>query len=381
MIVQIKGEKCMKKNLHSKLGALGLSIIILSSTALAACSSVNAAGKVDLNSLTLAQIEEKAKKEGELNTVGMPDSWANWGETWKEITAAYSIVHTDTDMSSAEELAIFQTEKENATKDLGDVGQSFGPTAESQGLTLAYKTSYWNSIPDWAKDDNGDWIIGYYGTISIMTNTSLVKTAPTSFADILAGDYVVSVGDVTKANQAQCAVLAAAIANGGSESNIQPGLDFFKTLAAEGRLDLGELSLARIQKGEVEVALVWDYNALGYRDQIKAADASSAFDVCIPSDGSVQSGYCTVINAYTKHPYAAALAREYILSDEGQINLAKGYARPIRSDVVLPADVAAILLPDAQYKNATNIKDANAWKTTAESLGMKWQEEVIAYAK
>ena len=34
-----------------------------------------------------------------------------------------------------------------------------------------------------------------------------------------------------------------------------------------------------------------------------------------------------------KRPYAAALAREYILSDEGQINLAKGYARPIRDDV------------------------------------------------
>lgn len=371
----------MKKKLHFKLGALGLTILILSSTALTACSSVNASEKIDLNNMTLAQIEEKAKKEGELNTVGMPDSWANWGETWKEYTAAYSIAHTDTDMSSAEELAIFQTEKDNATKDLGDVGQSFGPTAETQGLTLAYKTSYWDSIPDWAKDDNGDWIIGYYGTISIMTNTSLVEKAPTSFADILAGDYIVSVGDVTKANQAQCAVLAAAIANGGSESNIQPGLDFFKTLAEQGRLDLGELSLARIQKGEVEVALVWDYNALGYRDQIKAADAASSFEVSIPSDGSVQSGYCTVINAYTKHPYAAALAREYILSDEGQINLAKGYARPIRSDVVLPADVAAILLPDAQYKNAVNIKDADAWKATAASLGTKWQEEVIANAK
>lgn len=371
----------MKKNLFSKLTTLGMAVLILSTTALAACSSVNAAGKIDLNSMTLAQIEEKAKKEGELNTVGMPDSWANWGETWKEYTAAYGITHTDTDMSSAEELAIFSTEKEKATKDMGDVGQSFGPTAVTQGLTLPYKTTYWDSIPDWAKDDNGDWIIGYYGTIAIMTNASQVKNAPTSFADILAGDYVVTVGDVTKANQAQCAVLAAAIANGGSESNIQPGLDFFKTLAEQGRLDLGELSVARLQKGEIKVALVWDYNALGYRDQIKAADATASFDVSIPSDGSVQSGYCTVINAYTKHPYAAALAREYILSDEGQINLAKGYARPIRSDVVLPADVAAILLPDSQYKNAANIKDADAWKKTAESLGTKWQEEVIAYAK
>ena len=107
----------MKTNSHFKLGALGLTMLILSSTVLAGCSSVSAAGKVDLNSLTLAQIEEKAKTEGELNTVGMPDSWANWGETWTEYTAAYGITHTDIDMSSAEELAIFQTEKDNATKD------------------------------------------------------------------------------------------------------------------------------------------------------------------------------------------------------------------------------------------------------------------------
>jgi len=266
----------MKKNLFSKLTTLGMAVLILSTTALAACSSVNAAGKINLNSMTLAQIEEKAKKEGELNTVGMPDSWANWGETWKEYTAKYGITHTDTDMSSAEELAIFSTEKEKATKDMGDVGQSFGPTAVTQGLTLPYKTTYWDSIPDWAKDDNGDWIIGYYGTIAIMTNASQVKNAPTSFADILAGDYVVTVGDVTKANQAQCAVLAAAIANGGSESNIQPGLDFFKTLAEQGRLDLGELSVARLQKGEIKVALVWDYNALGYRDQMVLFRADTA---------------------------------------------------------------------------------------------------------
>ena len=68
-------------------------------------------------------------------------------------------------------------------------------------------------------------------------------------------------------------------------------------------------------------------------------NANAHFDVSVPSDGAIQSGYCTIINAYTKRPYAAALAREYILSDEGQINLAKGYARPIRDDVELPDDV------------------------------------------
>lgn len=39
-------------------------------------------GAVDLNALTLDEIIEKAKAEGKVESVGMPDSWANWGLTW-----------------------------------------------------------------------------------------------------------------------------------------------------------------------------------------------------------------------------------------------------------------------------------------------------------
>jgi putative spermidine/putrescine transport system substrate-binding protein len=358
-------------------------LVITSIISLAGCSgSEKTSGKnLDLNNTPLETIIDKAKEEGTVESVGMPDTWANWGETWSEITSIYGITHNDVDMSSAEELALFETEKDNATKDIGDVGQAFGPTAVDDGLTLAYKTSYWDSIPEWAKDKDGNWMIGYYGTMSIITNKDLVSTPPTSFADILNGDYIVAVGDVTKASQAQCAVLSAAIALGGSETDIQPGLDFFKKLAEQGRLDMGELSLTRLEKGEVAVALLWDYNALGYRDQFSANNANANFEVCIPSDGAIQSGYCSIINAYTKHPYAAALTREYIFSDEGQINLAKGYAKPIRSDVVLPDDVKAKLLPEDQYSKARMVSDYDGWSKTVETIGTLWQEDVIAYAK
>jgi ABC-type Fe3+ transport system, periplasmic component len=369
----------MRAGMKVILGLLAVTSVI----SFAGCSTSKqaSADKTDLNSMSLETIIEKAKGEGTVESVGMPDTWANWGETWKELTSTYGIKHNDVDMSSAEELALFASEKDNATKDIGDVGQAFGPIAKEKGLTLPYKTSYWDKIPDWAKDDSGNWMIGYYGTISIITNKDLVPVAPTSFADLLKGDYMVAVGDVTKASQAQCAVLSAAIANGGSESNITPGLDFFKQLAQAGRLDKGELSLTRLEKGEIPVAILWDYNALGYRDQFKVNNANANFEVCIPSDGAIQSGYCSVINAYTKHPYAAALAREYIFSDEGQINLAKGYAKPIRSDVVLPDDVKAKLLPNGQYAKARMISDYDNWNKTVETIGNLWQEEVIANAK
>jgi putative spermidine/putrescine transport system substrate-binding protein len=100
--------------------------------------------------------------------------------------------------------------------------------------------------------------------------------------------------------------------------------------------------------------------------------------VLIPSDGSVISGYTTIINKYAKHPNAAKLTREYIFSDAGQTNLARGNARPIRAEhLTLPADVQAKLLPNEQYKKVTPIKDADAWEKTSKALPQKWQEEVI----
>lgn len=366
----------MKKRLLT----MGVCAVMAAAT-LTGCSEGATKNAIDLNSMSLDEIISKAQEEGEVNSVGMPDTWANWVETWTELEEQYGIKHTDTDMSSAEELAIFKNEANDATKDIGDVGQSFGPVAMEQGLTLPYKISYWDSIPDWAKDEDGNWIIGYYGTITFITNKDLVKDAPTSWQDILEGDYNVTIGDVSVATQAQSGLLSAAIAFGGSESNIQPGLDFFKKLAEQGRLDMGDTSVARLEKGEIEVAVLWDYNSLGYRSQIQENNPNADFEVTVPSDGAIQSGYCTIINAYTKHPYAAALAREYILSDEGQINLAKGYARPIRDDVVLPDDVKAKLLPDEQYKNARFIEDQEAWDNSVANLATSWQEEVIAYAK
>ena len=43
--------------------------------------------------------------------MGMPDDWANWDDTWQGISDTYGLKHTDVDLSSAEELAMFEAEK------------------------------------------------------------------------------------------------------------------------------------------------------------------------------------------------------------------------------------------------------------------------------
>lgn len=341
----------------------------------APAASANGNAGAPAEELTLAELEAKAKEEGSVVSVGMPDTWANWKDTWEDLKSNYGLEHSDTDMSSADEINKFEAEKNKPTADIGDVGIAFGPVAVDRGVTQPYKTSYWDEIPDWAKDTDGHWIVGYQGSISIFTNTDLVKSPPQSWEDMKNGDYKIIVGDVTKAAQAQMAVLAAAIAFGGDETNLEPGIAYFEELAKQGRLSNAEASLANMEKGEVEITLLWDFNALNFKDQL----GPDKFNVAIPEEGSVVSGYATIINKYAPHPHAAKLAREYILSDEGQINLAKGYARPIRDSVELPADVAAKLLPAEAYTSVKPVGDYQAWEEAAKKLPQLWQERVLVH--
>lgn len=334
---------------------------------------------VDLNSMSLEDITAKAKEEGRVDSVGMPDNWANWKETWEDMDSEYGIAHTDTDMSSAEELAKFENEKQNASADIGDVGIAFGPEATSRGLLLPYKTSYWDEIPDWAKDTEGMgyWLLSYTGTMSFMVDTEATGgKVPTTWQEILDGDYTLSIGDVSSGNQDQFALLSAAIAFGGDETNLQPGLDFFAKMAEEGRLNVQGYTVATLQAGEHNIVPMWDFNALGAQDEL----GEDRFKVVIPQDGAAMSGYTTILNAHSKRPHAAALAREHILSDKGQNNLARGHARPIRENVQLDEDAKAALLPDSEYENAKvqPVQDTKAWNDALPTLGNLWQENVIS---
>ena len=250
-----------------------------------------------------------AQKEGQVNSVGMPDTWANWVGTWKDLQKL-GIKTQDSDMSSAEQISKIMAEGENATADIGDVGFEFGEFSRKKGITMPYKPSTWDQIPAWAKDKDGHWCLGYTGTVAFIINKELVKNPPKSWNDLLTGTYRVSVGAVGSAAQANYAVLAAAIAMGGNEKNLNPAYEFFAKIAKQGRLSMVDPVVANLEKGEVEVGMLWDFNALNYRDQIDR----NRFEVLIPAEGSVTSGYTTILNKWAKHPNAAKYAREFILS-------------------------------------------------------------------
>lgn len=339
--------------------------------ALSGCSSKQAAATSD----NWGTITKESKKEGHVASVGMPDTWANWIGTWNDIKSKYQITHKDTDMASAQELQKFKTVKGKDAPDIGDVGLNVAPTAMQQKLLMKYKTKYWDQIPSWAKDKEGYYSAGYQGSIVFITDTKNVKAsdAPKSWSDLANGHYKVALGDVSTAAQAQYAVLAAAYAHGGDESNLKPGLSYFAKLNHDKRISTVDTTIQNLQKGELQVAIMWDFNALNYAHQIN----SKRYKITVPTDGTVTSGYAEILNKNAAHPYAAKLARSYILSDQGQINLAKGFARPIRSNVKLPADVKQKLLPESAYKKVFHVKSNTTWNKTTVKLGQEWKTDVL----
>lgn len=356
---------------------LGLILTTIFTSSLVGCGTKKGSSQVNTKEIgaTVRPSKEDVKKEGKLVSYGMPNEWANYEEIFKTFISNFGITHEDTDMTSAEELAKFKAEKDKPVADIGDVGIVFGNIAKSENIVQPYKNAYWNYVPDWAKDKDGYWTGAYTGTIAFLVNKKLVKDVPHSFKDLLNSEYKNSivVGDMLKAAQSQNALLAASIANGGDETNLQPGIDYFKQLKKIGNLKDVDNKIGNFQKGEVPIGILWDFNALSYR---KTMNAMEDYDVVVPNDGTVISAYVSIINKYAPHPSSAKSFQDYLFSDEGQINLAKGFARPIR-DVKLPDDVAKQLLPKDDYKPAKPIKDYATWDKNSKEIPNLWRDNIL----
>ncbi|MET3925827.1 extracellular solute-binding protein [Devosia sp. 2618] len=294
------------------------------------------------------EITEAAHKEGNLISYGMSDDWVNLGNIFGRIEEIYGVEHVDTDMTSAEEITRLLAEKNAPVMDIADIGYDFLGRLVGENLAASYKNSSWDSIKPEFKDPDGRWASGYWGAISFLVNTDQVKVLPATWNDLLKPEYKDQVcsRDPRVSTYATASVLAAAYANGGDETNVQPGIDWFTKLRDTGNLRDGVvLNVASIQKGECPISLVYDFDGFAKRDA-----TGLPLEVIIPSDASVGMLFSQYINALAPNPNAAKGAIDFIFSDEGQVMLAEGYAHPTR-DVTLPAEVAAKLLPASAYAN------------------------------
>lgn len=313
-----------------------------------------------------------AKAEGQIVSYGMSDDWVNLGNIWKTLEDRYGIVHTDTDMTSAEQITHLLAEKNAPVEDVADIGFDFVGTLIDNNLAMSYKNTSWDKVKPELKDPEGRWVVAYWGAISFLVNTDLVKNAPQTWNDLLKPEYkdMICSRDPSKSTYATGSVLAAAYANGGGEDNVQPGLDFFKQLRDSGNWRQGVvLNVAAVQKGECPISLVFDFDGFAKRDA-----TGLPLQVIIPSDVTVGMLFAEYINANAPHPNAAKLEQDFLLSEEGQTMLAEGYAHPARDDFKLPADVAAKLLPESAYGNLKFPTGFDSWTKAMHAIVDGWTQ-------
>jgi putative spermidine/putrescine transport system substrate-binding protein len=238
-----------------------------------------------------------------------------------------------------------------------DVGGAAAQLGKKTHLYQPYKVSTWSTIPKALKDAKGIYTGDYWGAMSFLSVSSIVKSPPKHWDDLLSPslrNMVAIDGDPTAASDAFSAVYAAALNNGGSLDDIQPGIDFFVKVKQAGNWNPTQALPANIAKGATPVSIRWDYLGLATRDQLKSNGAASV--VTIPS-GVVYAGpYYQAISAFAPHPNAAKLWLEYLYSDEGQLLWLKGYTHPARyQDLAkrkkIPTALAKRLPPASAYKH------------------------------
>ncbi|HEV8673351.1 MAG TPA: extracellular solute-binding protein [Methylomirabilota bacterium] len=310
-------------------------------------------------------------------TYGQPEE-GPWKEIFDIFCREHQCRHVDTDMSSAEAITKFLAEKNRPLASSTEVGILFGPLAARQGVALAYKNASWAKLPEWAKDPNGQWFAVYSGVPSFLVNKALVKTVPQSWQDLLKPEYknAIAINDPRKSGTAVAFLLAATVAHGGGPGNLAPGIEYFKKLFQAGQVKPIAASSANIQKGEVPITIRYDHENLLTRERFKK---ELELDIVIPADGSLYTPSVIVLNRYTPDPALAQAFADFLLSDRGQLILARAMARPIRviaGNLDVPPDVRARWLPEEWYR--TRVRTVQSWDAfSLDEIRERWTNEVL----
>jgi len=324
------GETTLPNKHTPRLLAFGATAILV----LAACSSGGStaapSGGGGMDALVAA-----AKAEGQLTVIALPPDWCGYGPIIDAFKAKYGLTVNSLLPSggSGDEIEAIKANKDNKgpqAPDVIDVGISFGDPAKTDKLIQPYKVSTWDTIDPKLKDPDGYWYGDYYSILTFEVNKKVVANTPQDWSDLLKPEYkgqIALPGDPRQSSQAYNTVYAAALANGGSLDNAQPGLDFFKQLNQKGNFVPTIAKAPTIDSGATPITVRWAYNALAHKD---TAAGNPVIDVVVPKAGRFLGVYVQAISAYAPHPNAAKLWEEYLYSDEGQAGWLKGYCHTTR---------------------------------------------------
>ncbi len=282
----------------------------------------------------LDQLVAAAKKEGTLNVIALPDTWANYGKIIAAFKTKYGLTvnSANPNGSSADEIKAAQDNKgQDTAPDVFDLGAAVA--LASTPMFAPYQVANWKDIPAENKEATGLWVNDYTGSMSIGYNSAKYPK-PASLDDLMKADYKGAVainGDPTQAGAAFAAVGLATVQSGGKLDDFQAGIDFFGKLNKAGNFLTVDPTPATIASGETGVVFDWSYNNLA------AAATVDGWKVTTLPGTAYISYYNQAINKDAPHPAAARLWQEFVFSPEVQNLFLAAGAYPVTLDAMTAA--------------------------------------------
>jgi spermidine/putrescine-binding protein len=203
------------------------------------------------------------------------------------------------------------------------------------------KIDHWGDLYDASRDKDGYWVSMMFAGTIITYNTNLVKTPPTSWADLWKPEWKgkLAIPDISGTSGQQF-LMAAARLNGGSVENIDPGFEAIKKLKPNVQMMYTQPDqiIPLFERGDIALA-VWYTDRTGAA-ALKGVPVAAAY----PKEGAI--GIVPTVSV-PKASQKRELAQKYIavlLSPEGQLCFGQTqFAGPTNKKVQLPADLAKLV--------------------------------------
>jgi putative spermidine/putrescine transport system substrate-binding protein len=330
-------------------------------------TETSAAGGGGMNALVTA-----AKKEGTLNVIALPPTWANYGTIINTFEKKYGITVNSTLPDGTSQQEVDAVKSENGSPkapDVLDIGMAVALANTS--LFAPYEVSTWSDIPTAQKAANGIWVQDYGGYMAVGYSSKFGTI--TSLNQLLGPQFKGAValnGNPTAANAALNGVMMVNLAEGGTASNIADGVNWFAKLKSAGNFNPISATGATVKAGTTEVVFNWDY--LNLPSYVGVTN----WKVFVPSNAVLGGYYAQAINKNAPHPAAARLWEEFLYSqasDGGQNLWLQGGARPVEQTAMTtngsidkaaaaklpPVSGTPVFLTQTQSTDAANYLAAN----------------------
>ena len=102
-------------------------------------------------------------------------------------------------------------------------------------------------------------------------------------------------------------------------------------------------------------------------------------EIVFPKEGSIYAPGALILNKYAPHPNLAKAFADFVTSDEGQLEFAKGGAMPVRAvagNLIIPEEIKKQMLPDSFYKK---VGKPQSWsEITPDVIADRWEKEVVS---